>query len=111
MIEACHLPCSRSARHPNRVSNSPQLRELAPETYLAPRKDPQNPLYLAVRDVLAELLDNPGSRRLRRLRYRPDTWGVPVRVGNARWLVLWRPSGTDPDLIEVHFIGPAPGEP
>jgi hypothetical protein len=83
----------------------------ARETYLALRKDPQNLLYLAVRDVLVELLDNPGSRRLRRLRYRPDTWGVPVRAGDARWLVLWRPSGSDPDLIEVHYIGPAPGEP
>ncbi len=83
----------------------------ARETYLALRKDPQNPLYPAVRDILAELLDNPGSRRLRRLRYRPDTWGVPVRVGGARWLVLWRSSGSDPDLIEVHYVGPAPGEP
>ncbi|HTX27531.1 MAG TPA: hypothetical protein VME19_10990 [Streptosporangiaceae bacterium] len=49
----------------------------ARDTYLALRKDPQHPLYLAVRDVLAELLDDPGSRRLRRLRYRPDTWGAP----------------------------------
>ena len=84
---------------------------VARETYLSMRKDPQSPLYLAVRDVLTELLDNPGSRRLRRLRYRPDTWGVPVRVGDARWLVLWRPSGSDPDLAEVHYVGPAPGEP
>jgi hypothetical protein len=83
----------------------------ARETYLALRKDPQNPLYLAVRDVLAELLEDPGNRRLRRLRYRPDTWGVPVRVGDVRWLVLWRPSSTDPELVEVHYVGPAPGEP
>lgn len=53
----------------------------ARETYLTLRKDPQNPLYLAVRDLLAELLDNPGSRRLRRLRYRPDTWAC--RYGSA----------------------------
>ena len=83
----------------------------ARETYLALRKDSQNPLYLAVRHVLTELLDNPGSRRLRRLRYHPDTWGVPVPVGDVRWLVLWRPSGSDPDLFEVHYVGPAPGEP
>jgi len=83
----------------------------ARETYLALRKNPQSPLYLTVRNVLTELLDNPGSRRLRRLRYRPDTWGVQVRAGDARWLVLWRPSGSDPDLIEVHYVGPAPGEP
>jgi hypothetical protein len=65
----------------------------------------------AARDILAELLDNPGSRRLRRLRYRPDTWGVPIRVGDVRRLILWRPSDSDPDLIEVHYVGPAPGEP
>jgi hypothetical protein len=47
---------------------------------------------------------------MRRLRYRPDTWGIPVRSGDARWLVLWRPADGDPDLIEVHYIGPLPGE-
>ena len=82
----------------------------ARETHLALRKDPESPLYRAVREVLSELLNNPGSRRLRQLRYRPDTWGVPVRCGDVRWLVLWRPSGDDPDLIEVHYVGPAPGE-
>ena len=74
------------------------------------RKDPQGPLYLAIREVLAEPLANPGSQRLRRLRYRPDTRGVPVRSGDIGWLVLWRPSDTDSDLIEIHYIGPAPGE-
>jgi hypothetical protein len=83
----------------------------ARETFLALRKDPEGPLYLAVREVLTELVENPGSRGLRQLRYRPDTWGVPVRVSDARWLVLWRPADSDPDLIEVHYIGPAPGEP
>ena len=83
----------------------------ARETFLALRKDPEGPLYIAVRDVLSELLENRGSRQLRQLRYRPDTWGVPVRVRDARWLVLWRPADSDPELIEVHYIGPAPGEP
>ena len=82
----------------------------ARDAYLALRKDPQNPLYLAVREVLSELLESPGSRRLRRLRYRPDTWGVLVRSGDVRWLVLWRPSSIDPDLLEVHYVGPAPRE-
>jgi hypothetical protein len=81
----------------------------ARETYLALRKDPDSALYLAVRDVLSELLENPASRRLRRLRYRPDTWGVPVRCGDVRWLILWR--SADNDLIEIHYVGPAPGEP
>ena len=82
----------------------------ARETYLALRKDPESALYLAVKEVLSELLENPGSRRLRQMRYRPDTWAVPVRCGDVRWLVLWRPSDDDPDLIEVHYVGPAPGE-
>jgi hypothetical protein len=82
----------------------------ARETYLELRKDPESPLYLAVREALGDLLQNPGSRQLRELRYRPDTWGVKVRCGDVRWLVLWRPSGNDPDLIEVHYVGPAPGE-
>ncbi len=47
----------------------------AREAYLALGKDPENPLYLAVKDVLSQLLGNPGSRRLRRLRYRLDTLG------------------------------------
>jgi hypothetical protein len=81
----------------------------ARETYLALRKDPESALYLAVKEVLSELLESPGSRRLRQLRYRPDTWAVPVRCGDVRWLVLWR-SSDDPELIEVHYIGPAPGE-
>ncbi len=82
----------------------------ARETYLALRKDPQSAFYLAVKEVLSELLENPGSRRLRHARYRPDTWAVPVRCGDVRSLVLWRISGGDPDLIEVHYVGPAPGE-
>jgi hypothetical protein len=69
----------------------------ARETFLALRKDPKGPLYLAVGEVLAELPENPGSRRLRQLRYRPDTWGVPVRVSDGRSLVLWRPADSDPD--------------
>jgi hypothetical protein len=82
----------------------------ARETYLALRKDRESALYLAVKEVLNELLENPGSRRLRQARYRPGTWDVPVRCGDVRWLVLWRPSDDDPDLIEVHYVGPAPGE-
>jgi hypothetical protein len=82
----------------------------ARETYLALRKDPESVLYLAVKEVLSELLENPGNRQLRRARYRPDTWAAPVRCGDVRWLVLWRISGADPDLIEVHCVGPAPGE-
>jgi hypothetical protein len=82
----------------------------AREVYLALRKTPENPLYLVVKEVLSELLENPGNRRLRRMRYRPDTWGVPVRCGDASWLILWRFSDGDPDLIEVHYVGPAPGE-
>jgi hypothetical protein len=84
---------------------------VARDTYLALRKDPESPLYLAIKEVLTELLENPGSRRVRQLRYRPDTWGVPIRLGDIRWLVLWRPSDQDPDVIEVHYVGPAPGEP
>lgn len=83
----------------------------ARDTFLALRKDPEGPLYVALREVLTEILENPGSRRVRKLRYRPDTWGVPVRSGDARWLVLWRPADSDPDLIEIHDVGPAPGEP
>jgi len=82
----------------------------ARETYLELRKDPEAALYLAVRRALTELVDNPGSRDVRRLRYRPDTWGVPVRCGDVRWLILWRQHDDDPDLIEVHHVGPAPGE-
>jgi hypothetical protein len=83
----------------------------ARDTFLALRKDPEGPLYVALREVLTEILQNPGSRRVRKLRYRPDTWGVPVHGGDARWLVLWRPADSDPDLIEIHCIGPAPGGP
>ena len=83
----------------------------ARETYLALRKDPESPLYLAVKEVLTELLEGPGRRDVRQLRYRPDTWCVPVRCGDIRWLVLWRPAENDPELIEVHYLGPAPGEP
>jgi hypothetical protein len=82
----------------------------ARETYLALRKDPEGLIYLAIKEVLTELLENPGSRGVRLRRYRPDTWGVPVRSGDVRWLVLWRPADSDPDLIEVHYVGPAPGE-
>lgn len=81
----------------------------ARDTYLALREDPTNPLYQAVREVLTELLTDPGNRRVRQLRYRPDTWGTRVHVRDARWLVLWRPADSDPDVIEVHYIGPAPG--
>ncbi len=80
----------------------------ARETYLALRKEPDSPLYLALREVLTRLLEDPARRNMRKLRYRPDTWGVPVRCGDVRWLVLWRDGGGD--LIEIHYVGPAPGE-
>lgn len=82
----------------------------ARDIYLALRKDPEGPMYVAVRQVLSALLENPGARNLRRLSYRPNTWGVPVRSGDVRWLVLWRSSESDPELIEIHYIGPEPGE-
>jgi hypothetical protein len=82
----------------------------ARETYLALRKEPENPLYLAIREVLKKLLADPGSRRVRQARYRSDTWGARVRVGDLRWLILWRPGDEDPDVIEVHYLSPAPGE-
>lgn len=78
----------------------------ARETYLALRKDPSSPLYLALKEVLTDLLVDPGNRRVRQVRYRPDTWAVRVPVGDARWLVLWRPADRDPDLIEIHYLGP-----
>jgi hypothetical protein len=83
----------------------------AREIYLALRKDPGSPLYLAIRELLNELLEDPGNRRLRRLLYRPDIWGVPVPCGGMRWLVLWRPSAADSDVVEVHYIGPMPANP
>lgn len=82
----------------------------ASEVYLALRKDPAAPLYLAVRAVLTALLADPGSRRVREVRYRPDTWGVRIREGDVRWLLLWRPSADDQDLIEIHYFGFEPGE-
>jgi hypothetical protein len=82
----------------------------ARETYLALRKEPANPLYLELKGILSELLGDPASRRVRQLRYRPDTWGVRVNVGDVRWLLLWRPADSDPELIEIHYVGPAPGE-
>lgn len=82
----------------------------ARDTYLTLRKSPDSPLYLAVKELLGELLANPGSQQVRQLRYRPDTWGARVNVGDDRWLVLWRPSSRDATVIEVHYIGPAPGE-
>jgi len=92
------------------VSRRFVLEPAARDAYLQLRKDPESRLYVAVKEVLTELLDNPGSERLRRLRYRPDTWAVPVRADDARWLVLWRPDPGDADLIQVHYVGPAPGE-
>jgi hypothetical protein len=82
----------------------------ARDTYLALRKDPSSPLYQALKKRLTELLADPGSRSVRQVRYRPDTWGVRVRVGDVRWLVLWRPADGDTDLIEIHYLGPVPGE-
>jgi hypothetical protein len=82
----------------------------ARETYLALRKQPDDPLYPLLRDVLTELATDPGSRRVRELRYRPDTWGFRVRASDARWLVLWRPSAADSDVIDIYYIGPEPGQ-
>jgi hypothetical protein len=82
----------------------------ARETYLRLRKDPSSPLCLALKSTLAELSANPGGKLVRQLRYRPDTWGVRVRASDARWLILWRTSEDDAELIEVHYIGPEPGE-
>lgn len=82
----------------------------AREVYLELRKDPDGPLYLAVCAVLTDLLADPGRSHVREVRYRPDTWGVRIREGDVRWLLLWRPSADDQDLIEVHYLGFEPGE-
>lgn len=90
----------------SRFAFEPEARDV----YLALREDPESPLDQAVREVLAQLLKDPGSTSARQLRYRPDTWGIRVDVGDLRWLVLWRPAESDTDVIEVHYVGPAPGE-
>lgn len=82
----------------------------ARETYLALRKNPDAPVYLALKERLTKLANEPGSREVRQLRYVPDTWGFRVRAAGVRWLVLWRPCEADSDLIEIHYIGPEPGE-
>jgi hypothetical protein len=50
------------------------------------RIGPQVAQHAAAR-VLAEIGESPGGRRVRPMRYRPDTWAVPVRCGDVRWLV------------------------
>lgn len=82
----------------------------ARDTYLALRKDPDNLLYKAVREVLIGLLADPGNKQARQLRYRPDAWGTRIQAGDVRWLLLWRPAESHGDVIEVHYLGPAPGE-
>lgn len=78
--------------------------------YLALRGNGPQPLYQAVREVLTQLLQDSGSRQARGQRYLPDVWAVRVRAGDARWLILWRYSETDDSVIEIHYLGPAPGE-
>jgi hypothetical protein len=82
----------------------------ARDVYLTLRKSPESPLYLALKATLTALLADPGSREVRQLRYRPDTWGTRVNVGDDRWLILWRPASAGDDVIEIHYLGPAPGE-
>jgi hypothetical protein len=82
----------------------------ARETYLALRKNPDDLLCIAVRAALTELLENPGSQHVRPVLYKPNTWGLQVRSGDHRWLVLWRQAEADADVLEVHYLDPAPGE-
>jgi hypothetical protein len=58
--------------------------------------------------AFAALAANPGDQRCRRRSYIagvPGMWGMPVRLGDEDWLILWL-AGPGDDEVTVTYVGP-----
>jgi hypothetical protein len=78
--------------------------------YRSLRADTTNELGKRVKDGLQRLRDDPGAARAYRGRWTAvGLWSLPVSSRDGMtWLILWRE--TPADVVEVLYIGPAPGE-
>ncbi|MEA2971965.1 MAG: hypothetical protein QOG82_423 [Actinomycetota bacterium] len=60
-----------------------------------------------VQAVLDLLESDPGSSRLRQLRYTNGLWGVVVVSTIGTVVILWEPHPTEPNEVVVQYLGPA----
>lgn len=88
------------------------FRRDALDAYRALRADRAGEPGKRVKAALERLADDPGTARGESARWdslEGRVWSLPV-VGpdDSTWLVLWAEQA--PDVIEVFYVGPAPGE-
>lgn len=81
-------------------------------TYRSLRADPAGELGKRVKAALERLVDDPGAARGESARWESlagKVWSLSVSdPGDGVWLILWAEQPRD--VIEVFYIGPAPGE-
>jgi hypothetical protein len=79
-------------------------------TYRSLRTDAANERGKRIRDGLQRLREDPGTARADSGRWTAvDLWSLPVTSPDGIiWLILWRE--VHEDVIEVLYLGPAPGE-
>jgi hypothetical protein len=78
--------------------------------YRALRADTADELGKRIRDGLQRLREDPGPARADSGRWTAVAlWSLPVTSPDGiTWLILWRE--VHDDVIEVLYLGPAPGE-
>jgi hypothetical protein len=88
------------------------FRPAALAAYRALRADRASELGKRVKAALEWLINDPGAARAECSRWDSlagKVWSLPVAGPDASlWLILW--AEVPPDVIEVFYIGAAPGE-
>jgi hypothetical protein len=94
------------------VNHQLAFRSEALATYRSLRADPSGELGKRLKAALERLIDDPGAARGESARWESlsgRVWSLSVSdPDDGIWLILWAEQPSD--LIEVFYIGPAPGE-
>jgi hypothetical protein len=96
---------------------TPGLLDFAPAAWQVYQGLPAGELASRVKRALKQLAADPAAVRAdpssrrhqvleERLPEAAQVWGLSVEAPGARWLLVWREM---PGVIEIGYIGPAPG--
>jgi len=94
------------------VTHRLELRPEALEFYRVLRSDRASELGKRVKAALERLTDDPGTARGESARWESlagKVWSLSVDAPeDSVWLILW--AERPPAVIEIYYVGPAPGE-
>jgi hypothetical protein len=94
------------------VTHRLAFRPGALDAYRELRADRGSELGKRVKAAVERLIDDPSAARAESARWESlegKVWSLPVTApDDSTWLILW--AEWPAELIEIYYIGPAPGE-